>query len=419
MTNPAAQERQVFVETATGDWQQQGDVIENHSDSNVIIFHSEAFKKQHPEYKRNFQEEFWPVLDADINGSFHCQYSCEETRVWPAVSWSCFKVKEVKSAADYNWKQPTIHVQWNALSGRHLVHVFELSASQQYNFLHKLPTVAERESNPFSLHAAFARIILEQYDGAFWMLRDLVRHQEKARSKSGHKTKNFPLLHDIARHLFHYQETIEVAEHTLQMLVSELVRWRREDLDNVRTHIGTWMKSRQLILFEEKRAHSLKTRSKSLNDRHQNEINLAFNLVSQSFGRDARSDSNMMKTVAVVSMVYLPGTFVSGLFGTNFFSFQADPGNTWLTADEFWIYWAVTVPLTLATVAVWAVWHWRETYGLWWHKVTGRRSGRDDSDATTVSPVSDASDEKSSAFFAVRRIATALRLNEVQRQETV
>lgn len=33
--------------------------------------------------------------------------------------------------------------------------------------------------------------------------------------------------------------------------------------------------------------------------------------MSQRFGSDAKSDNAMMKTVAIVSMVYLPGTFVS------------------------------------------------------------------------------------------------------------
>lgn len=84
----------------------------------------------------------------------------------------------------------------------------------------------------------------------------------------------FPLLHDIARHLFHYQETIEVAEHTLQVMAKELIHWRHEDEGNIRANIGTWLDARRRILHEEKRAHSLKTRSRSLNDRHQNEINL-------------------------------------------------------------------------------------------------------------------------------------------------
>ncbi|KAL4924974.1 uncharacterized protein BDV17DRAFT_300720 [Aspergillus undulatus] len=399
------------------------DIVKRKPDSNLIVFLSEVYKKESPNFKSDFQEEFWPVLEKDINGSFHCEYGCSESRVWPEASWSCFKVKEVKAADDYKWKQPTIHVTWDAATGRQLVYVFEFKQRQEQSFLKAVPTAAERRCNPFPWHAVFARIILEQYDDAFWLLRDLVRGQEKERSKE----PDFPLLHDILRHLFHYQETIEVAQHTLRVMAEEQLRWRIEDGDEVRKNLSTWMKTRQRFLYEEKRAHSLKMRSKSLNDRHENEINLAFNEVSQGFGHAARSDSRMMTTVAVVSMVYLPGTFVSGLFGTNFFSFQADPGNTWLTADEFWIYWAVTVPLTLATMGVWALWHWREKYIPWWQKATGKAVGIGKQEKhrqktrATRSPAGNGNGpiEKQAPMSPVKRMTTFFRLNEVQRHETV
>ncbi|KAL4885815.1 hypothetical protein BJY04DRAFT_117977 [Aspergillus karnatakaensis] len=395
--------------------------------TSIDSFLSEEYKKEHARgYKSNFQEEFWPVLLDDINGSFHCEYSFPPSSTKantnlsakPAVSWSCFKIKEVKAANDYTWKQPVVHVNWDPRTGRQLVHIFELSLSQRKNLIDKLATHAERKVNPFNWHASFAHIILEQYDHAFWMLRNLVRNQEKERSKPKHKEDKFPLLHDISRHVFHYQEIIEVAEHTLQSLTKEFIRWRRDDADGVQANIQTFVKTRQLISYEEKRAHSLKTRSKSLNDRHQNEINLAFNLVSQGFGHDARSDSNMMKTIAVVSMVYLPGTFVSGLFGTNFFSFQADPGNTWLTADEFWIYWAVTIPLTMATMGVWAIWHWREKYPLWWQKVFERRGSSQEPAGSKVA-VTSGSNGIARASSNLLRMFTPQRLDDMQRQETV
>ncbi|KAL4946525.1 hypothetical protein BDV06DRAFT_86911 [Aspergillus oleicola] len=421
-SSPAPQPMiQIFEESGTGDWVPRGEdlnILEHKTDSNIIVFLSGAYiEKDAERLKSRFQEEFWPVLEKDINGSFHCEYGCSETRVWPEASWSCFKVKEVKAADDYNWKQPTIHVSWNPDTGRQLVFALGFKTNQEEVFRKSAPTPRERKCNPFSWHAAFARLILEQYDGAFWLLRDLVRGQEKERSKE----PDFPLLHDILRHLFHYQETIEVAQHTLRMMAEEQVRWRREDTDFVRQNLSTWMSTRSRILYEEKRAHSLKTRSQSLNDRHQNEINLAFNQVSQGFGHAARSDSRMMTTVAVVSMVYLPGTFVSGLFGTNFFSFQADPGNTWLTADEFWIYWAVTVPLTLATVGIWALWHWREVWIRWWHKVTGKGSGTEKKTSGTGTPVENGSGlpEKQGPVSPIKRMTTAFRLSEVQRHETV
>ncbi|KAL3432949.1 hypothetical protein BDV09DRAFT_118028 [Aspergillus tetrazonus] len=415
---------QIFEEIGPDRWEDREpdlNILESRPEANFLVLLSNEFReyaKEHmPEFKSNFHDEFWPVLEDDINGSFHCEYNDSNARVTPAVTWSCFKIKEVKTAEEYKWKQPAIHVDWNADTGRHVVHVIESPLQKPSRFLPRIPPARERRCNPFSWHAAFARMILEQYNEAFWYLRDLVRKQEKERSESAHKPNDFPHLHDILRHLFHYEETIEVAQHTLRMMAAEQDRWRNEDEEDIRQNLGIWIKTRQRILHEEKRAHSLKTRSKSLNDRHRNEINLAFNLVSQSFGRDTRTDSNMMKTVAIVSMVYLPGTFVSGLFGTNFFSFQADPGNTWLMADEFWLYWAVTLPLTFATVVIWAIWHWQDKFVFLRNKAQGQRSNT--SAGFTNSRGNLESNDRPNITF-LRRVTTALGWGEgVQRVETV
>ncbi|KAL2857328.1 hypothetical protein BJY01DRAFT_137785 [Aspergillus pseudoustus] len=420
---------QILEETEPNHWEKCGwdlEILESKPNSNVVVFATERFQEL-PDYKRykfRFHEEFWQVMDGDINGSFHCDYAItDDHRVSPKVSWSCFKIKEVQTATKYDWIQPTVHVDWDPVTGRQVVYVFGLPPKVHRILLKRIPGPEERRRNPFCWHAAFSRIILELYDTAFWMLRNLVREHEKARSDENHKPKekNFPLLHDIARHLFHYNETIEVAEHTLKALTEEQAHWRREDAVTVQRNIDTCIKTFQDIKREEKRAHSLKTRSKSLNDRHQNEINLAFNLVSQGFGRDARTDSNMMKTVAVVSMVYLPGTFVSGLFGTNFFSFQADPPNTWITSDKFWIYWLVTIPLTLLTMFVWAIWHWREVYPRWFKRaIHGNPNKSDDDDAKDSPPGGNNTfREKTESFLSIQRVATAFGLRQVQRQETV
>jgi hypothetical protein len=95
------------------------------------------------------------------------------------VSWSCFKIKEVQTAENYDWRQPTVHLDWDPETGRQVVYVFGLPQTVHRILLKKIPGPDERRRNPFCWHAAFARINLELYDTAFWMLRDLVRSHEK------------------------------------------------------------------------------------------------------------------------------------------------------------------------------------------------------------------------------------------------
>ncbi|KAI5460123.1 hypothetical protein BGZ63DRAFT_389556 [Mariannaea sp. PMI_226] len=90
-------------------------------------------------------------------------------------------------------------------------------------------------------------------------------------------------------------------------------------------------------------------------------MNLVFNLVTQQdsetsvqIARDTRNDSASMKTIAVLTMVFLPATAVSGFFGMAFFGLSND-GN--FTASPFgWIFAAVTIPLTVLILLLWAFW---------------------------------------------------------------
>ena len=78
----------------------------------------------------------------------------------------------------------------------------------------------------------------------------------------------------------------------------------------------------------------------------------------------------VMKSIALLTMVFLPATFSSvcivtliifgaaltqlqALFSTAFFTFGE---NGWKASHWFWIYWVITVPVTIVVVIVWNIW---------------------------------------------------------------
>lgn len=83
-----------------------------------------------------------------------------------------------------------------------------------------------------------------------------------------------------------------------------------------------------------------------------------------------------MKAIALLTMVFLPGTFVAvsgrrsvvkacskanicglkSFFAMPLLDWQA-PRGTSVVSHRFWIYWAVTVPLTAAVLLLWATWY--------------------------------------------------------------
>ncbi|OTB06366.1 hypothetical protein M426DRAFT_319102 [Hypoxylon sp. CI-4A] len=65
--------------------------------------------------------------------------------------------------------------------------------------------------------------------------------------------------------------------------------------------------------------------------------------------RAAKIDSSSMKVIAVMTMIFLPGTFFAALFAVPSLNWNDDK----VVGQKFWIYWAFTVPSTLLIVILW------------------------------------------------------------------
>jgi hypothetical protein len=66
-------------------------------------------------------------------------------------------------------------------------------------------------------------------------------------------------------------------------------------------------------------------------------------------------DSASMKAIATVTMFFLPGTFVASLFAVPVFRWNAVAGSD-IINHRIWVYWVVTLPLTLFTFGVFLLW---------------------------------------------------------------
>lgn len=123
--------------------------------------------------------------------------------------------------------------------------------------------------------------------------------------------------------------------------------------------------------FCSNRALRLNTRK----ERTTNLINLTYNLLanrnslsshriaveSAAIAHEARRDTVAMRTIAVLTMLFLPPAFISGLLGTNLIALETTGGGgggggfgTRIVISElWWMYFVLTVPLTGATFGVW------------------------------------------------------------------
>lgn len=78
-----------------------------------------------------------------------------------------------------------------------------------------------------------------------------------------------------------------------------------------------------------------------------------------------------MKALAVITALFLPGDFMASLFGMSMFDWQdvgdgddsSGAGGATSAEDKhpivtsrFWVYWSITVPLTITILCVWRAW---------------------------------------------------------------
>ncbi|KAL8666387.1 MAG: hypothetical protein Q9202_001410 [Teloschistes flavicans] len=108
------------------------------------------------------------------------------------------------------------------------------------------------------------------------------------------------------------------------------------------------------------------------NERARLMINLFFNIGTQVDSRtnleianltskiavDAHRDSSSMITIAAVTMIFLPGTFISAVFSMAFFNASTDTeGKAILEVSPLWWYYpAITIPLTILVLIIWELW---------------------------------------------------------------
>lgn len=85
------------------------------------------------------------------------------------------------------------------------------------------------------------------------------------------------------------------------------------------------------------------------------------NDVNIEIARATRADSVAMKTIAIVTLTFLPATYVSALLGMNLFNFDPNAHGGHITySPDLWIYFLASVLLSFLVLAIWWVWQRRE-----------------------------------------------------------
>jgi len=65
--------------------------------------------------------------------------------------------------------------------------------------------------------------------------------------------------------------------------------------------------------------------------------------------RATKADGFSMKVIAVMTMAFLPGTYIATLFSLPLIQWDASE----VVSRPFWLYWAISIPITVVIFLVW------------------------------------------------------------------
>ncbi|CDM36734.1 hypothetical protein DTO013E5_2856 [Penicillium roqueforti] len=299
---------------------------------------------------------WWAEHLGNANGYFGCE---DTDHVGGAGfnTWAFFEVKHIARDTKYHWSKIKLFTRW--LESTHQTGILLFDPTDNLSTPLFDPNLTELD-DPFWMYPDILEQVVRFQEGSVWGIRDHVRDAEKEQRPADKKPKpNYRRLHDIARHAIHVTESLDVAVQNIEHLVQqhEIYIKSMQVEPQPKSHQRI---SRRLAFFQSY-IGSIRHRSVSNQLRLQNEIQLAFNIVSQhdtsitvDISRATRSDSATMKTLAFITTTFLPPTFLCAVFSMSFFHYDAESG--WGVSDKLWIYWVCIIPTIAASALLWNFW---------------------------------------------------------------
>lgn len=171
------------------------------------------------------------------------------------------------------------------------------------------------------------------------------------------KNINFVGMHNVAKHIIYLQESTCAALVTLKRLTQH----HKHTIEVSALSQAT----AESFQYTQGLFQATQLRLTSLEKRTSNLINLSFNLVTQQDSRTMQKDSSSMKTIAAMTLIFLPAGTVAAMFGSQFFNLSLDDTGAqhFIVSPLFWIFWTICLPVTAILVVLWQ----------WWQRRTNER----------------------------------------------
>ncbi|CAA9963898.1 hypothetical protein P3342_009728 [Pyrenophora teres f. teres] len=258
---------------------------------------------------------------------------------------------------------------------------FGAPSTLHQRFQDLLATANRRDilDDPYLLLGVVFEEMYKVLDGTVWAVAEIFGLSEtqtlELAVKPGQATEKLPKthftgLHNLAKHTVYLRENCEAALATL------------DDFSNHhKTAVGdspnpSQKFARQALKYRKTLFESTQRRLTSLDARISNIIQLSFHIVTQGDSKVMQSENKSMKTIAVMTLIFMPLSTVASIFGSQFMGLHEEPPHKLFVSPDFWLLWVIAAPLTILLIAIWLLWYDHEKKKLIDEKESGHGYAR-------------------------------------------
>lgn len=292
------------------------------------------------------EEQYWTAFEQNLR-------RCESHAALPMIAGVVAYLQQVKVSVSYiYWVREKVNGILREVD-ENLTVVDKMSGK-------KKNSLAEEESQH------------QQLDRVEHHIWELVRCAQEAARAIPYLTDNSGNLHRITDSLTAIREENEAYRQVAASQKAQTRQHQAEELSGVIDDVLVELKSQILAAdWISTKIYSLVQNTNLTINRADQRSNLLIADSSLTIARESKRDNLSMITIAAITMIFLPGTFVASFFAMPLLNWQAPKGNT-VVSHRFWVYWAVTVPLTIGTILLWLGWFRREDIASKWKKLQWR-----------------------------------------------